>query len=105
MRLGFPGVLRMSPRFIGQKIDVETGGAIKEPVSFTWKGKEYRIVEVLLSWMDWGFPQGASQRDWKTRRHRNFYRVRTESGLVCEIYHDRGPAGGTDDWFLFQQLD
>jgi hypothetical protein len=94
----------MSPKFIGQKIDVTTDGAIKEPQAFTWRNKEYQVEEIILSWMDWGFPQGASQHDWKNRRHRNFYRVRTGSGEVYEIYHDRGPAGESDDWYLFQQL-
>lgn len=94
----------MPPKFIGQSIDVTTDGEVKEPVSFTWKGRDYDIEEILLSWMDWGFPQSASQRDWRNRRHRNYYRVRTTSGQIFEIYHDRGPAGGTDDWYLFQQL-
>ena len=95
----------MSPKFIGQKISVTTDGAIKEPQAFTWRNKEHHVDEIILSWMDWGFPQGASQHDWKNRRHRNFYRVRTTSGEVYEIYHDRGPAGEGGDWYLFQQLD
>ena len=94
----------MPSRFIGQKISVTTDGTIKEPQSFTWKSKDYEVAEILLSWMDWGFPQGSTQRDWKSRRHRNYYRVRTESGQVFEIYHDRGPTGLVDDWYIFQQL-
>ena len=94
----------MSPKFIGQKIDVTTDGTIKEPMSFNWKNRGYDIAEILLSWMDWGFPQGSSQHDWKNRRHRNYYRVRTTSDNIFEIYHDRGPSGNTDDWYLFQQI-
>ena len=95
----------MSPRFIGQQIDVTTGGTVQQPVSIKWQGTEYQVSEILLSWMDWGFPQGATQRDWKNRRHRNFYRVQTESGEIFEIYNDRGPAGKGSGWYLFQQLD
>ena len=94
----------MPPKFIGQKINVTTDGAIKEPQSFTWENRDYEVAEILLAWMDWGFPQGSTQRDWRSRRHRNYYRVRTDSGQIFEIYHDRGPTGGGGAWYLFQQL-
>jgi hypothetical protein len=96
---------KMSPKFIGERISVTTGGTIRQPSTFTWKDVEYRVTEVILSWMDWGFPQSATQRDWKARRHRNYYRVRTDRGEVYEIYHDRGPGGRGGGWYLFQQMD
>jgi hypothetical protein len=95
----------MMPTFVGEKIAVETDGAIKQPVSFHWRGKEHRIAEVLLSWFDWGFPAGSKQRDWKARRHRNYFRVRTTAGDLFEIYLDRGSKRGPGVWYLFQKLD
>lgn len=93
------------PTFVGEKIAVETDGAIKQPVSFRWRGGEHRVAEVLLSWFDWGFPAGSKQRDWKARRHRNYFRVRTTAGDVFEIYLDRGNKRGPGEWYLFQKLD
>lgn len=95
----------MSPQFISEQIRVTTDGEIKQPISFAWKGTEYRVTEILLSWFDWGFPPGASQRDWRTRRHRNYYRVRTSSGEVFEIYLDRATPSGSSEWYLYQRLD
>ena len=82
-----------------------TEGEIKQPVAFFWQGKEYRIVDVILAWFDWGFPPGATQRDWRTRRHRNYYRVRTDTNEIFEIYMDRATASGHGEWYLFQRLD
>ena len=95
----------MPPQFISEQIRVMTDGEIKQPVAFFWKGKEYRVVEVMLSWFDWGFPPGATQRDWRTRRHRNYYRVRTDANEVFEIYMDRATPSGDAAWYLFQRLN
>ena len=94
----------MPPKFIGEKITVETTGAVKQPASFTWRDREYTVGEILLNWADWGFAAGATQRDWKTRRHRNYFRVRTTSGEIFEIYHDRGRSV-EGEWYLYQQIE
>lgn len=93
------------PRFIGENIEVETAGEVKQPVAFTWRGKHYAITEVIASWFDWGFSAATKQKDWRTRRHRNYFRIRTDSGDVCEMYLDRPPASAEGDWVLYQILD
>jgi hypothetical protein len=93
------------PQFVGEKIAVVMEGDIREPVSFSWRKTEYRITEVILNWFDWGFPAGSTQRDWRTRRHRNYFRVRTESTELFEIYLDRATPTGSSEWYLFQKLD
>ena len=95
----------MPPQFISEHISVTTDGEIKQPVAFRWKGNEYRVVEVILAWFDWGFPPGAAQRDWRTRRHRNYYRVRTGNGEIFEIYMDRAAPSGDAQWYLYQRLE
>lgn len=92
------------PRFIGEKITVETTGTVKQPTRFTWRATVYEIDEIILAWSDWNFPAGSTQRSWRTRRHRNYYRVRTSSGEQFELYLDRSrdPRG---DWYLYQQLE
>jgi hypothetical protein len=92
-------------QFISEPITVARDEKSGEPVSFTWKGREYLIEEIIAAWPDWGFSAGAPKRkSWRMRRHRNFYRVETRDGAVFEIYHDRGlkPDGGK--WFLYARL-
>ena len=93
------------PQFIGEKIDVETGGVVKQPVSLVWRGHEYRVAEILASWFDWGFSSAVTQRDWRTRRHRNYFRLQTDSGERFEIYLDRAPARAEGEWYLYQVMD
>jgi hypothetical protein len=94
----------MSPKFIGESIEVTTEGDVKEPASFVWRGRTYEVTEVIAAWLDWGFAAGSVQRNWRTRRHRNYFRVHVSSGETFEIYVDRGPAGERSEWFLYQQL-
>ena len=95
----------MTAQFIGEKITVNTAGTVKEPVAFRWRGHDYHVAAILASWFDWGFSQGAKQKDWRTRRHRNYFRVRADSGEVFEIYLDRGTTSGVGEWYLYQMLD
>lgn len=93
------------PRFIAEKITVETGGDIKQPVALKWRGNDYTVTEVIASWFDWGFSEGTKQKNWRTRRHRNYFRVRTNTDEVFEIYLDRPPASAEGEWVLYQILD
>ena len=42
------------------------------------------------------------KRDWWRRRHRDYYRVKTDTGQVFEIYFNRGP--GKRYWVLYKEL-
>ncbi len=92
-------------RFIAEKISVETAGEVKQPASLTWRGKEYTVAEVIASWFDWGFSAATKQKNWRTRRHRNYFRLQMSSGEVFEIYLDRPPASAEGEWVLYQILD
>lgn len=95
----------MTSDFIGAQIEVTTTGELREPASFTWRDQTHVITEVLFAWSDWGFNPAAKQRNWRSRRHRNYYRVRTEGGSVYEMYLDRGIKPGREAWILYQQLN
>lgn len=95
----------MSPRFIGEKIDVETEGTVKQPVALVWRGQRHGVTEVIAAWFDWGFSPAATQKNWRTRRHRNYFRVKLDNGDTCEIYLDRPPSSAEGEWFLYQILD
>lgn len=93
------------PRFIGEKIEVKTGGEVKQPVALIWRKTDYTVAEVIASWFDWGFSAATKQKDWRTRRHRNYFQLRMTSGEVFEIYLDRPPASAEGEWVLYQILD
>jgi len=92
----------MQERLICEKIDVRYDRQKFQPVSFLWHGKEYRIVEIVSEYQDWGFsPVAPRKRNWRMRRHRNYYIVRTKEG-VFKIYLDR--ARGKREWILLSEV-
>ncbi len=68
-------------------VETEKGGV---PVSFKWKSREFRVNSVLRQWQDYDFSPLVHKKTWRTRRHRNYFRVRTDSGADFEMYCDRG---------------
>ncbi len=86
-----------------EKIDVECRGEPLKPVSFTWNDQQFRVEKILRIWQDWGFPPGSPRRKtWRLRRHRTYFKVRTEGGRVFEIYLDRKAAEQT--WVLYRDV-
>ena len=95
--------------FIGEQIEVQmVGEPVKVPVSFRWYGSDYHIAEVLASWADFGYGQTPPRRPhWWQRRHRNYYRVKTDTGETFEIYYDRGTRASHPErrkWYLFRRI-
>jgi len=90
-------------RFIGRSIRVTIDTELGLPVSFVFDGTERRIADIPVSWFDWGFAAGAKQRDWKSRRHRKYFRVVDHTGDVFEIYQDRRGADRAGEWVCYQQ--
>jgi len=88
--------------FIGEKIEVKTSTEEPTPLSFLWRGKEYRISRIVRQWHDHGFSQAAPTRNWRTRRHRNNYVVEVDTGERFEIYLDRG--SGRRDWYVYRKI-
>lgn len=88
--------------FIGEIIQVETTGEVKQPAAFTWRGRSYRISRILASWQDSSMPATLQRAKWIMRHHRNYYHVQTDSGERFEIYLDRGAK--RPDWVLLKSL-
>jgi len=117
-----------SARFIGVPIDVtfDRPPALEKrpgpPDAFTWQGCTYRVEAVLREWHDYrlrgksesfyvkergSFRAKAVERRGSWGVGRDYYRVRTDSGAVFDIYYDRAPQGtgkGKGAWFLFRQI-
>jgi len=98
----------MPPEFIGKEIVVTVEGEVMAPVAFRLGDRDYRIAEILDWWTDHGFGgDPRRRRRWWQRRHRNYFRVRTEEGEVYEIYYDRGANLKHPElkkWFLYRRL-
>ncbi len=85
------------PRFIGEPAQGEFSSAGTTPAAFAWNDTSVRGVDILSEWQDFGF-RGTrpSARTWRTRRHRNYYRVPCDYGHMCDTYLDRG--SGRREW-------
>ncbi|MGH2521262.1 MAG: DUF6504 family protein [Anaerolineales bacterium] len=112
--------------FIGEPVEAgfEQPPALEKkpgcPNYFIWRGKTYRIVEMLSEWFDYtrrgraarntrSGPQHAavaSQRgSWGVGRY--YFRVRVEGDRIFELYYDRAPQGADKrkgKWFLVSEL-
>jgi hypothetical protein len=94
------------------------------PDGFVWKGKSYRVLEVLSEWSDFT-RRGKMARNMRpahaavafTRGSLNvgrfFFRVRVmpsgggSSGQICDIYYDRAMKSVDDrkgQWFIYREL-
>ena len=91
-------------RMYSEEIEVTSEGEPSKPVSFTWRGEAFRIEKILRSRQDWGFPAGAPRRkNWRVRRHRNYFEVQTEGNRFFEIYMDRKTP--TPTWVLYREFE
>lgn len=89
--------------FIGRQIQVHCEGLVKKPVAFRLDDREHEIEAIVEEWQDWGFGKADRQRNWRTRHHRNYYRVRTTEGGLFEIYCDR-PKPARVTWYAHKRL-
>jgi uncharacterized protein DUF6504 len=52
------------------------------PSGFEWRGRRYRVVDVIGRWRIEG-------RWWEDGRDREYWRVEAKGGAVWDLYHDR----------------
>jgi hypothetical protein len=86
-----------------REIEVEGAeDAPRRPVAFKVGGQRYVVAAVLSTWED-EEPGGRTRRQ---RRHRTFYRLRTEEGHLFDIYFDWAEARRRhrDRWVLHRRL-
>ena len=110
--------------FIGAEIEVQfdTPPTYQKaptcPNGFSWNGKAYRIAACLSEWTDFA-RRGRSARNMQpahaavaARRGslgvgRYYFRVRTDSAQVFDLYYDREIKSSDDrlgHWFLYREL-
>jgi len=92
-------------KFVSQEISVVRDQQSGQPESFVWNDKVYRVQEIIAVWPDYGFSAGApKKKNWRMRRHRNWFRLETTQNEIFEIYHDRGIKPGEGKWILAARL-
>ena len=88
------------------------------PDGFTWNGQEFGVVEKLSEWFDFT-RRGRSARNMQpahasTASRRGslgvgkfYFRVRTDSGRIFDLYYDRIILSADDRkgrWFIYREL-
>ena len=88
------------------------------PDYFEWRDNRYRIVEMLKEWHDYRRrgrmasnmrPKHAAvaERRGSWGVGRDYYRVRTDSGRIFDLYYDRASKGAANRkgaWFIYREL-
>ena len=113
-----------SVRFIGEAVDVEFDEPphLEKkpgcPNGIIWQGVTYRVVEELSQWHDYkrkgrfklnmrAEHAASAERKGSWGVGRDYYRVRTGTGQVFELYFDRSPKSVMNrkgQWFLLREL-
>lgn len=112
-------------RFIGEPIQpaFDQPPALEKkpgcPDRFVWREESHAVAEVLSEWHEYG-RRGRMARNMRPKHAesaarrgswgvgRDYYRVRTGSGRVFELYYDRAPGPGgarKGAWFLYREMD
>jgi len=111
-------------RFVGELIVVQfddTPALDKRPHCpdrFVWQGQTFEVAEKLSEWHDYRrrgkmarnmrqthLRAAARKGSWGVGR--DYFRVRTTSGRVFDLYYDRAPGGQQDrkgSWFLYREM-
>ncbi|GMR11392.1 MAG: hypothetical protein BMS9Abin28_2223 [Anaerolineae bacterium] len=113
-----------SLRFIAERVEVqfdEPPSLEKKPGCpdrFVWKEDAYQVVEKIGEWQDYNrrgrmahnmraehAAIAAGRGSWGVGRF--YFRVRTLSGQVFDLYYDRMPKNADDRkgaWFLYREM-
>ena len=75
------------------RLEVEEGIQCK-PIAFLYRGKKERVKETLKRWR-------IAQGWWRRPVEREYLQIRTESGIVCELYRNLL----TGVWYLQRVYD
>ncbi len=111
-------------QFIGEKIEAlfDQPPVLEKrpgcPGAFIWRGVQHQVLELQAEWHDYT-RRGRMARNMQPRHAaraakrgswgvgRDYFRVRTGSGRIFEIYFDRAPKSSDQrkgEWVLYQEL-
>ncbi len=89
------------------------------PDGFAWRGRDYRVVELLGEWRDYGrrgrFAANMQEHNLRKAVRRGswgvgrfYFRVFVDSGQIFDLYYDRAPKDVDNrlgNWFLYRELE
>jgi hypothetical protein len=89
------------------------------PCSFHWGQESFRVTETISQWFDYdrkgrmaknmkdqNLRQAKRKGSWGVGRY--YFRVRTDSDRVFDLYYDRAPKDASDregHWFLWREME
>ena len=98
----------MDRRFFGKRVDVVTDEGSPNPTELAFEGEIHAVSEILLMWRDYSFPSNFRRHSWWQRRHRNYYRLRTNQERIFQLYFDRGTGKKSDGpvrrWYITREF-
>ena len=119
-----PEKIFKSKKLIAKKVEVQFADPPlhkKRPLCpsvFVWNGVNYQICEILSEWQNFSRKGHLSQNmqsehliragkkgSWGVGRY--YFRVKTISGQIFDLYYDRAPRRVDDrlgTWILYQEL-
>jgi hypothetical protein len=74
--------------------EITTQDADTGPYGFTWTGRMYKTARVCNAWR-------AHTGWWQQEVWRDYFKLQTEDGLLCTVYHDLL----LDRWYLARIYD
>ncbi len=93
-------------KFLSEPLEMLETAAGGEPVRFRCRQIEHRVTSLIRQWQDFGFSAAAQKRDWRNRRHRNYYEIRTDQEAHLLVYFDRGVKPGSPRaWVALEEYD
>ena len=99
------GLKLMPNRFISQKIQHVDFDSEKHLVSFKLGPRIYQVVKILRQWQDYDYSPLTPKRNWRSRHHRNYYRIVVNTGQCFELYCDRGTRlESPKQWVLVREI-
>jgi hypothetical protein len=112
-------------QFVGEEIRAQFDKAPMlskkpgSPSSFLWGQESFRVTETISQWFDYdrkgrmaknmkdeNLRQAKRRGSWGVGRY--FFRVRTDSDRVFDLYYDRAPKDAGDregHWFLWREME
>lgn len=112
-------------QFVGEEIKAQFDKAPMlskkpgPPSSFLWGQESFRVTETISQWFDYdrkgrmaknmkdeNLRQAKRRGSWGVGRY--FFRVRTDSDRVFDLYYDRAPKDAGDregHWFLWREME
>jgi hypothetical protein len=92
--------------FISEEIDMLETSDVGSPMRFRWRGEIYVVTDTVREWQDWGHTAGAHKKNWKNRRHRNYYEIITDKFFHGLIYFDRGVKPSSPrKWIILERYN